>query len=383
VASQDIGPLGPRESEPVMIQWNWGYSFPFLPLWAILLLLFALKSNRHRQAWLILLPLGLVLLVWRMLAVLFSIPDEAVESIGFFVESGVLGWTAVWLLGHWLGTRHRSLSFLMIWGAMFAIDLGAFYCHFEDYREIAPLLIGFGLGSAVLPLAMLLSSFFCRGKYSPLRFSLWLLLWTAVITLVLMLVFFFVMMLNNQPNWDILGFILFMLTLYSVFLTGLVYLINLPFMILAFKSPFFANRFEQLFRIQKTYLKAEQRMMPLDDNPISKEPTAKPVEENDLLGRWEFYVDRLTATVRITFWADGTFSQTILSNQDEVRECPGGAWRLEGAYVHLDGYVTVSRPSSEKRIWWMIDTRKGFSLFGGDDADPAAFFPIRRSSTPT
>ena len=92
MATQDIGPLGLRESEPVLFQWSWLYSFPTLPLWAIFLLLFALKANRHPRAWLILLPMGLVMLVWQVSVSLFSVQDSTAEWIGFLVEWGVLAW---------------------------------------------------------------------------------------------------------------------------------------------------------------------------------------------------------------------------------------------------------------------------------------------------
>ena len=39
VASQDIGPLGPKDGPPAIFHWHWYYSFPTLPCWAILLVL--------------------------------------------------------------------------------------------------------------------------------------------------------------------------------------------------------------------------------------------------------------------------------------------------------------------------------------------------------
>ena len=62
VASQDIGPLGAKDGSPVTFPWRWYYSVPTLPLWALIVLLLVVpKANRHRQAWLILIPLGVVL----------------------------------------------------------------------------------------------------------------------------------------------------------------------------------------------------------------------------------------------------------------------------------------------------------------------------------
>ena len=52
--------FGPRDGPPVVFHWRWWYHVPTLPLWAIAVVLVGLKANRHRQAWLILVPLGLV-----------------------------------------------------------------------------------------------------------------------------------------------------------------------------------------------------------------------------------------------------------------------------------------------------------------------------------
>ncbi len=111
VASYEIVGGGAGISQPVCIQRRWHHRVPSLPLWTLLLLLLVVpKANRHRQAWLILVPLGLVLIVWRMAATLLGLPDEDVETLGFLVVTGAMAWSMVWLLGHWLGrSRARRL----------------------------------------------------------------------------------------------------------------------------------------------------------------------------------------------------------------------------------------------------------------------------------
>ena len=44
------------------------------------------KANRDRQTWLILIPLGVVLLAWRMPTRLLSMPDGITETPGFFIQ---------------------------------------------------------------------------------------------------------------------------------------------------------------------------------------------------------------------------------------------------------------------------------------------------------
>ena len=63
MASHEIGGFGTSISQPVVFHWRWYYHLPTLPLWGLIaLLLLVPKANSPREAWLILVPLGLVLL---------------------------------------------------------------------------------------------------------------------------------------------------------------------------------------------------------------------------------------------------------------------------------------------------------------------------------
>ena len=171
---------------------------------------------------------------------------------------------------------------------MLAVGLLSYYCRYQSIDDMAPMVISFGLFSAALPPAMILANFFYRGNYSYFRFCLWLLSWTVASTMGSMFAFMILMMTTHQTDWRGIIYILMVLGQDSVFLAGTLYFANLPFLILAFKSPFYENRFEKLFHIEKDYLTVGQRIVPLDDDPISTQPTTKPVAEDDLLGRWEF-----------------------------------------------------------------------------------------------
>jgi hypothetical protein len=94
------------------------------------------------------------------------------------------------------------------------------------------------------------------------------------------------------------------------------------------------------------------------------------------VGPWRFYLDEATSTVVVDFKADGTFSQTITTNRGEVKECPGGTWRLEGPLIRLSGYVAVQDGSGDERTWWMVDTAEGLAVFGGE----GTFFRMLRGS---
>jgi hypothetical protein len=115
-----------------------------------------------------------------------------------------------------------------------------------------------------------------------------------------------------------------------------------------------------------------------EQQPISTDPTRNPVTLYDLVGQWQFYLDSASRTVNIDFRDDGTFAQRIILNQGGIQECPGGTWSLEGALVHLTGYVTVGDGTSQSCTWRIIDTPSGLALYGGDGPDAPSFVWTRR-----
>lgn len=263
VPSQDLGKLGPKEGTPVMFYWRWWYHVPTLPLWAImLLLLVGLKANRHRQAWLILIPLGLVLVVWRMPAILLSVSDGTTESLGFFVVTGTMAWTMVWLLGHWLGGRHRNVTLLLAFATMLAVGLLSFlsyYSHFGELEGLASSSITYGLCVLILLAAMTHTGYLCRKRFSPRRFLGWLIVSDILVAMGVLLSFavfgVLVMMLNRPgPHFQVEQLVIPVIVagVGSVFLGGILYLLNLPFLVLAFRCPFYRERFEKFFGIEKT-----------------------------------------------------------------------------------------------------------------------------------
>jgi len=236
----------------VLFHWRWWYHVPSLPLWAIVFLLLVVpKANRHRQAWLIVIPLGLVLLVWRMPATLLSWPDESTERLGFFVVSGAMAWSMVWLLGRWLGTRYRIITMVFIWAVMFAIGLVSFYCHFADAMYLAPYLILYGVGVGILLLAMMFTANLCRRTFSAAKFLGWLLLWNVVVIVGLMMVYGALIMIVQPSLRNIAAFAVIIIPV-TLLLGSILYLPSLPFLILALRCPFYRERFEKLFHIEKT-----------------------------------------------------------------------------------------------------------------------------------
>ena len=167
----------------------------------------------------------------------------------------------------------------------------------------------------------------------------------------------------------------------SLFFGGAAYLLDLPFLVLAFDSPFYHERLRQIFIKDDVRHDPDQWYRHLDDTPLSTEPTHKPVKADVVVGCWHFYLDGESKTVIIDFRPNGTFTQTICPNQGGIQHCPGGTWRLEGANVYLDGYVAAADGASRQQAWWMIDAPSGeLALFGGDGQDRKSYFRMRRTT---
>jgi hypothetical protein len=111
---------------------------------------------------------------------------------------------------------------------------------------------------------------------------------------------------------------------------------------------------------------------------LSTVPAGGPITLDDVVGRWQFYLDSASRTVIVNLRHDGSFTQQIIANRGGIQECPGGTWSLEGSLVHLTGYATVSGDNNQSRTWWMLDTPSGLALFGGDGLTEQSFVPMRR-----
>lgn len=251
VASQQLGQLQRSESAPAVFAWRWYYHVPSVPVWILVgLSIVVFKENRCWQALLILVPLLVVMLVWRMLTRLLSMPPEVAELTSGFVFSIMAAWAILWLLGHRVSRTQGVVRLFTAMAVMLAV--GTLSCHSF-----------FGLGStdgwplwfmlfSICTLALLLgatlSGYFCRKKFSPRRFMAWLLLWTGLAVPiacapVLAASIAFVESSNPVEFLTILLDALMASLMACPFLGGALYLTNAPFMFMAHRSAFYNERF--------------------------------------------------------------------------------------------------------------------------------------------
>jgi len=355
-----------------VLDWPWYYHVPGLGLWGLVLVgLVGLKENRNWQAWLILVPLLLVALVWRMPTRLLSMSVDAEEQIGIPVMTGAAMLAVLWLLAGRLAGRRRLtrllialVVFLGVGAVSYAGHCG---CAWSEAAAVPTVAGGIACGAALVGLA--LAGWWCRGYYSPGRFMGFLWLGMVLATLAGVFAAVVVAVFFASPPLGRILVATIAVSVASVVLASLAYLVTWPFLILASKSPLYRERFFGALGLQPGPSRGRARNGAAWDLPFSTEPTPQPVAPGDVAGAWQFYLDGLGRTVVVDFRSDGTFGQAILGNRDGVTECPGGTWHLDGPRVHLDNYLCARTGASGPRTWWVIDTPAGRALFGGDEPD--------------
>ena len=253
VASQQDRGIGTCVSRPVIVDWHWYYHATTAPLWALIFLLLVIfRANRNRQAWLILIPLALVLILWHTPILLLGTSEATAQTIGCLIVPGAMAWTMVWLLGHRLGSRYSSVSFFLIVAMMLAVGAWSMYYSDEVATSFALYAILYSTAVISLVAAMMLTGRCCRKRFSPKRFGLLLLVGLGVVTVGLPFSIYLAVMLIIPPEsrrYVMYGLIA--IPIMSAMLAAIINIINLPFLILGLNSPFYRRRLEAMFRVRQ------------------------------------------------------------------------------------------------------------------------------------
>ena len=249
VASQELGQLGRSDSAPVMFHWRWYYHTTTAPLWAAIILLLAVpRANRTRRAWLILIPSLFVLILWRVPITWLDFIGDPSHLLDWLIVTWTMAWAIVWLISPWLTSRYRLVTWFSIVVVMLAAGALSFSCSGQEDASFPSFAIFYGIVVVSTPAAMLLAGRSCRRRFSGMRFGLWLLLWIVVVTVSLPLVVLFgVSVIMQLPLADLLQSLLAICVVMGVS-AGIMYVINLPFVILGMYSTFYRSRLEGMFR---------------------------------------------------------------------------------------------------------------------------------------
>ncbi len=268
VASHNLGEVGAKEAKPTVVQWRWFDGKPTLPLWIGLLVLLVVPKENHKwQAWLIL----VVPLLACALRLFYLIPSWG-ASAGFdlmlqFIVTFAIAWAAVWLLAPYLskGSRPRALALAL--AVMVAVGTVGYlaYFGFSSASDTLVSAVCFWTGGCLaLLLALGLSGACCRGRFHPGLIAVWLMLWLPLFTAIGMVV----TVLSTLGVAGVLGPAILLQVVLSVmfgslFMSGALYALNLPVLLLAGLTDCYGER-----------LRAMVYREPAESEPIGQSPFA-------------------------------------------------------------------------------------------------------------
>jgi hypothetical protein len=256
VATADLGGLGPKEGVPVVCVWHppppppplieriADATLELVLSAALLLPLFLYRPNRCAQAWAIWLPVAVSMV--GIAGTLCLLMDGDKDTIHVFCAL-VLGTAGTWLLAPLLMSRRRWVGFFKTFPVLAGLSVLTFVPRllgergggFVDARAIFA--AGLVVAAFVVALALALSGWCLRGRFSRFRLLLWLAFWLwAVWTAQALPV---VVASSGQVDWwEMLGGL--------VKAAGVTLALLLPLLLWSFFRPFYGERLVGLLGVR-------------------------------------------------------------------------------------------------------------------------------------
>ena len=239
-----MGDIGPQQGEAASFNWKWHYSAGKWIIWLALVAAFAIpQANRNIRILLILIPLGIVNLLWWIFMKYANMNSTDVLQFSIIFNSMAVSMTVLWLVANYFkrfrGAVRFLLSFVVIVGVA---SLGTLAYSTEFSTETAMFLVLFAFMTLTILIAITLSRRLGGRTYHPVCFMLWLVLWMFIGSLIITSGFVLICSIIFSLGPDSSAAILIFIIGGSVF--GLfLYVLNLPFMLLGFAHPLFRERF--------------------------------------------------------------------------------------------------------------------------------------------
>jgi len=248
VASARIDRAGPFEGQPVVFHWPWYWHLSRLGPWALLALAVAVpKRNRDRRALLIFVPLAILSLLWPVATRPVAFSSVSLDRFNLLFESLVVGLALLWLHADRLRGYRGWVRVPLSLGLLLLAGLVAFVSAGQTLADpmIFNLPIFVAILGAVLLAPLALARRMTRGRYVPLVFMAWLAVWSLLFTAITAVLLAGVLQfLVSGGTMDLRLRILFWQGVAGLALGVCLYVINLPYMLLMFRSPFFRWRFQ-------------------------------------------------------------------------------------------------------------------------------------------
>lgn len=246
VGSQDIGGLGPAESDPVQVDCEWLAGLPRLMPWVIVGLLLVWRGFINAHHWAVVVPLIVIRLVWSLAAQILPFDSISMtmmaQGIGDFSAALAVLWLA-------MGGLTRSRRWAAFLPSVLIMSIVAALAPLAESPATESILTISRLSCVIVAVVAACSSMmlaaWCSGKvvFSG-RFIVWLLVWLALISVGGIVVIAAIIMLIEDHSlqwfWSQFDDVL----LASLIISAVVCLVFLPFLVLAAQSPFHRRRLE-------------------------------------------------------------------------------------------------------------------------------------------
>jgi hypothetical protein len=215
-------------------------------LWLALAFVFmVIKENHNYRTLSILVSLLIVNLMWLLFKKLTRMPSSSAIQFDALFHSLMVGLAVLWLIANKLKEFRGIVRFLIALGIMVIISsLGilSLYMGFESRKRTFLMLLMLAFITGAILLSFIISGKFCRKKYRPLAFLLWLGLWLPLCS-VIALILFTGIGLAIMGSGPTLKQAMTQIPIVGLIMGLFLYILNLPFMILGFVHPFFRERF--------------------------------------------------------------------------------------------------------------------------------------------
>lgn len=258
--SANIGELGANEGEVVVYDWKVYYSALGVLPWLALIIAFVIpKDNRNFRVLFILISLIIVFIFWRLfIEMLPKMMSSDTIQFGTLFQSLVIGLTILWLIAHKLKDFSGLAKFVIALGVMMVMSFLGTLSIFTDFDYQVPLILAlFAFMTSAMLFGFAVSGKFCGKQYRPITFILWLGLWLPLCCVFAMIGFIAIGMIitRSVPPTEAL---LLQLPIVGLFFGLFLYVVNLPFMILGFASPFYRERFCECLNLKPKAVTPEQ-----------------------------------------------------------------------------------------------------------------------------
>jgi len=215
-------------------------------LWLLLLLAFVtLKENYNLKSLWILLPLGIVLGLWFLIKSTLSHDIVNTLGMGPVFTSFAVGLAVLALAGEKIAAGKWYISYLIVIILLLAAGLSGVLGSNSGRLDAASKtsLYSFVYWGAAIVLAISITAYNNRKKYSNKRFILYFLFWSVVGQYVTMFVYASISwgLLTNKNAGDILMWVLILGVIQGI----IMFIMTLPFLLLFFRNELFRNRFRE------------------------------------------------------------------------------------------------------------------------------------------